>query len=104
MAASQIWQDGTLLLPLQTGKLGNFDAGQAQIAALLVTCGTYVATGSAVTVAAPSVTASSQILITLKTAGGTVSSQFVQTITPGTGFTVDGGASDTSTYNYAVIG
>ena len=104
MAASQTWQAGIQLLPLQSGRIMDYDAGQAQVSAIPITCGTYVATGSAVTVAAPSVTASSQILITLKTAGGTVSSQFVQTITPGIGFTVDGGASDSSTYNFAIIG
>ena len=81
-----------------------YDEGGTLRAVLPITCGTFIATGSAVTVANTAVTASSQILITLKTAGGTVSAQFVQTITPGTGFTVIGGGSDSSTYNYCIMG
>ena len=68
--------------------------------------GTFTANGaSAVTVVAAEVTANSQILITLKTVGGTVGAiPHVETTTPGTGFTVVGTASDTSVYNYTVIG
>jgi hypothetical protein len=68
--------------------------------------GTFTANGaSAVTVAAASVTAGSQILITLKTVGGTVGAiPHIETITPGTGFTIVGTALDTSVYNYTVIG
>jgi len=68
--------------------------------------GTFAANGvTAVTVSATKVTASSQILITLKTAGGTVgATPSLATITPGTGFTVVATALDTSTYNYTVIG
>lgn len=59
---------------------------------------------SAVTVVAPEVTASSQVLVTLKTVGGTVGAvPAVKTITPGTGFTIAGTASDTSVYNVVVI-
>jgi hypothetical protein len=63
-------------------------------------------TGNAVTVANAAVTATSQILITLKTVGGTVSpgTVYVNTITPGTGFTVVNAASDTSVYNYSILG
>jgi hypothetical protein len=60
-------------------------------------------TSGAATVSQTKVTANSLILITLKTVGGTVAAQYVATITPGTGFTVAGGGSDTSTYNYVVI-
>jgi len=58
-----------------------------------------------VTVANPAVTANSIIVFTLKTVGGTVSPNApnVKTITPGTGFTVAGTASDTSVYNYRII-
>lgn len=69
--------------------------------------GTYINNGaSAVTVADTSVTANSIISFTLKTVGGTVSASApnVKTITPGTGFTVAGLASDTSTYNYEIRG
>ena len=74
--------------------------------ALLTNSGTFTLNGATpVTVAAVEVTANSQILITLKTVGGTVGAQpHVETITPATGFTVVGTASDTSVYNYMVIG
>lgn len=60
---------------------------------------------SAVTVANTAVTENSLIIFTLKTVGGTVSPNApnVKTITPGTGFTVAGTASDTSVYNYRII-
>lgn len=59
-----------------------------------------------VTVVDARVTASSNILLTLKTVGGTVSPNApnIQTITPGTGFTVAGTALDTSVYNYEIRG
>jgi hypothetical protein len=57
-----------------------------------------------VVVANPLITASSVIVFTLKTVGGTVGAYpSVKTITPGTGFTVAGSASDTSIYNYTII-
>lgn len=67
--------------------------------------GTFVATGSAVTVANTTITANSVVTFGLKTVGGTISAApFMLTVTPGTGFTVNAGASDTSTYNYLIIG
>lgn len=69
--------------------------------------GTFTANGaSAVTVANANVTANSNIVVTLKTVGGTVSPSvpYITTITPGTGFTITGTASDTSFYNYLIIG
>lgn len=71
------------------------------------TGGTFVCNGATpVTVADINVTANSAIVITLKTVGGTVSpsTPYIATITVGTGFTVTGTASDTSTYNYLIIG
>jgi hypothetical protein len=67
--------------------------------------GTFTLNGATpVTVPAPGVTANSQVLITLKTVGGTVGAHpQIETITPGTGFTVEGTAGDTSVYNWAVI-
>ena len=58
-----------------------------------------------VTVANKLITADSVVVFTLKTVVGTVSPSApnVQTITPGTGFTVAGTASDTSVYNYTII-
>lgn len=69
--------------------------------------GTFVANNATpVTVADTRITASSVVVITLKTVGGTVgaSAPAIKTITPGTGFTVTALASDTSTYNYQIIG
>jgi len=68
--------------------------------------GTFVANGaSAVTVTNANVSPGSNIIITLKTVGGTVGAiPHLSTVTPGTGFTVVGTASDTSTYNYTILG
>jgi hypothetical protein len=58
-----------------------------------------------VTVANTNITANSVIVVTLKTVGGTVgAAPVVDTITAGTGFTIKGTASDTSVYNYRVLG
>ena len=72
---------------------------------LPVTRGTFVLNGATpVTVSAPLTTANSCINFTLKTVGGTVGAYpVIQTITAGTGFTVQGTAGDTSTYNFDII-
>lgn len=76
----------------------------ADLAATGVT-GTFTANGAtAVTVANTAVTADSQISITLKTVGGTVAATLIETITPGTGFTVNSSSGNTSVYNYSIIG
>lgn len=68
--------------------------------------GTFVANGATpVTVADAGVTLNSIIIPSLNTVGGTVGAiPRVVTITAGTGFTINGAASDTSTYNYLRIG
>ena len=68
--------------------------------------GTFVANGaSAVTVSDARLTANSNVIITLNTVGGSVGAiPHLATVTPGTGFTVVGSASDTSTYNYTILG
>jgi hypothetical protein len=68
------------------------------------TGGTVTLNGATpVTVTDNNVTANSQITFTLKTVGGTVGAYpAIQTITPGTGFTVAGTALDTSVYNYLI--
>lgn len=73
---------------------------------MMPTQGTFTATTtSAVTVANAAVGPASQILFTLKTTGGTVAGvPYVFTVTPGTGFTVKSSASDTSVYNYTILG
>ena len=58
-----------------------------------------------VSVADTNVTASSVFNFGLKTVGGTVGAiPHAATVTPGTGFTVVGTASDSSTYNYQISG
>lgn len=68
--------------------------------------GTFVCNQTTpVTVTDAAVTAGSNIAITLKTVGGTVgATPHVATITPQTGFTTVGSASDTSTYSYEIRG
>lgn len=68
--------------------------------------GTFTNNGaSTVTTADANVTVGSAITITLKTVGGTVGPiPHLLTITPGTGFATVGTASDTSVYNYTILG
>jgi hypothetical protein len=67
--------------------------------------GTFTAnSGTAVTVADTNLTANSVVLFGLKTPGGTPAAPFLVTVTPGTGFTVNSGGSDTSVYNYLILG
>jgi hypothetical protein len=67
--------------------------------------GTFVCNGTtAVTVVEPAVALGDVIVVGLRVVGGTVGAvPSVKTITAGTGFTISGTASDTSTYQYAVI-
>jgi len=68
--------------------------------------GTFTVSGvTPQTVTNSNITANSVVVFGLKTAGGTVSAAgpAMLTVTPGTGFTVGGTASDTSTYNYLII-
>lgn len=79
--------------------------GPTQSSGARVTGGTFTAnSGTPVTVVNSAVTANSVILFGLKTAGGTVAAPFMVTVTPGTGFTVNSGGSDTSVYNYIILG
>ena len=68
-------------------------------------CGTFILNGATpVTVSNTSIAITDSIIISLNTVGGSVGVQpHVATITGATGFTVVGTASDTSTYNYAII-
>lgn len=95
--------------------LANFGA-QTQVTGVSYPCtvscyftlsqGTVTLNGvTPITVANALVTANSVVIFTLKTVGGTVSANApnVLTITPGTGFTVGGSASDTSLYTYVIL-
>lgn len=82
--------------------------GRATTYTLGVACrnfGTVTLNGATpVNVSNAYVTANSSITFTLKTVGGTVgAAPAIQTITPGTGFTVQGTALDTSVYNYTIL-
>lgn len=70
------------------------------------TIGTFTCNGATpVTVTDAAVSANSAIVVTLKTVGGTVGAiPAIKTITAGTGFTIAGTASDTSVYNYLILG
>jgi hypothetical protein len=72
----------------------------------VVNVGTFTANGTAaVTVADTGVSATSIIIYTLGTVGGTPAGKpYEATITPGTGWTVKAAAGDTSTYNFLRIG
>lgn len=82
----------------------NFESG-AQIPGFYV--GTVTLNGATpVTVSDTRLGPNSLVVFSLKTVGGTVSPNApnLQTVTPGTGFTVAGTASDTSVYTYMIIG
>jgi len=55
-----------------------------------------------VAVAAPAVTATCQISLTIHTSGGTPGGTTIVSKTPGTGFSFHGVAGDTSTYDYTI--
>lgn len=68
--------------------------------------GTFTSIGSApVTVADANITTFSQVVYTLKSVGGTISSYpVVKTVTAGVGFTANAGTADLSVYNYTILG
>lgn len=94
-----------IISPLPLASLIPVDTGQPQVGSVKVGQGTFVCNGSTpVVVADTNVTANSIIIATLKTIGGTVGAiPAVSSITPGTGFSMTGTASDSSTYNYLRI-
>lgn len=93
---------------IATPKVGlmGVDNGNPDFVAMRVGGGTVTLNGvTPITIADTRVTANSIIVFTLKTVGGTVGGGAdIETITPGVGFTVQGTALDTSTYNYAIFG
>ena len=104
MVAPVIYPTGAQLQSPPNGFIEMF-GNSPQTSLLRVTSGTFVLNGATpVTVANTAVTAGSMIIVTLLTVGGTVGAiPAVTSITPGTGFTITGTASDTSTYNYLRI-
>lgn len=67
--------------------------------------GTFTLNGTTpVAVADTNVTTTSVIVYSFKTLGGTLGAfPTISSITAGTGFSVEGTAADTSTYNYAIL-
>jgi len=70
----------------------------------IIAQGTFIATSATtLNVAVANIEATSVVVISLNTVGGTILGHpYLMTLTPGTGFGVRAGASDTSTYNYIV--
>lgn len=96
-------------LPVANGGTGGATAAIARTNLGLpsqFTAGTFTINGvTPVSVAAASITASSVVVITLKTVSGTVGAiPHLATVTPATGFTVVGTASDSSQYSFLIIG
>jgi hypothetical protein len=99
-------QPGQLITtPIPAASLFPIDTGSPQVSSAKIGQGTFVCNGATpVVVADANVTANSIIIATLKTIGGNVGAiPAVTSITPGTGFSITGTASDTSTYNYLRI-
>lgn len=94
-----------LVSPVAVGGTIPFSGG-APTSGIPANGGTVTLNGATpVTVANANVTVNSIVMFTLKTVGGTVgAAPAIQTITPGTGFTVEGTALDTSLYNYIILG
>ena len=90
---------------LSTGSVPFINSSELNVV-LPTTVGTVTApgAGTAVVVANTAVTATSQIMLTPKTPGGTQAGWNITSITPGTGFSVTFGSSDTTVYNYAILG
>lgn len=95
-------------LPVANGGTGGATAAIARtnLGVPTFSAGTFTINGvTPVSVADANVTASSVFAFGLKTVGGTVGAvPHPATVTPGTGFTVVGTASDSSVYNYKIIG
>ena len=84
------------------------EAGNQKAASINVATarkGTFVCTAAGtITISNTNELATSDVIISLNTAGGTIStSPAMKTVTAGTGFTVLCGAADTSTYNYDIL-
>lgn len=99
---------GALIVsPIQfTAGTGAFPfLGPAQTAITPVSGGTVTCTGGGTpTVTNSHVTANSVVMFGLKTASGTPAVPIMTTVTAGTGFSITCGGSDTSVYNYLVLG
>ena len=79
--------------------------GGPQSSAIQAHGGTVTCTGGGTpTVTDANLTANSVIIFGLKTKGGTPAQPIQTTVTPGTSFVITCGGSDTSVYNYWILG
>lgn len=79
--------------------------GGPQSSVIRATGGTVTCTGGGTpTVTSSALTANSVIIFGMNTKGGTPAQPIITTVTPGTSFVITCGASDTSVYNYWVLG
>lgn len=79
--------------------------GGPQSSAVKASGGTFTCTGGGTpTVTNSTISANSVVMFGLKTAGGTPAMPFMTTVTAGTSFVVTCGGSDTSVYNYVILG
>lgn len=108
--ALQVWSKGATQSSTGTQVSQVNNDGTFNIPGLFITAGTNKKAGTFTLISGTkvvsnnSITANSVVVMTLKTASGTVSqAPFVSAITAGTGFTVTGGGSDNSTYNYIIF-
>lgn len=96
-----------LISPIEfTAGTGSFPFnGPTQTAGVPSSGGTFICTGGGTpSITNSRVTANTVVMFGLKTAAGTPAMPYMTTVTAGTGFTVTCGGSDTSTYNYVILG
>jgi hypothetical protein len=90
--------------PVTVGGSFSYNGG-TQASAVPANGGTVTCTGGGTpTVTNANVTANSVVLFGLKTVGGTPAQPFMSAVTAGTSFVVTCGGSDTSVYNYIILG
>lgn len=114
LAAAALALTAATYAPAQTGVKyvspvtvgGSFDfIGGPQVSSVKANGGTVTCTGGGTpTVTNTNLTANSIVEWGLKTAGGTPAIPIMTTVTPGASFTVTCGGSDTSVWNYIILG
>jgi hypothetical protein len=95
---------GIITSPVTVGGFLPFNAGP-QSSVISAHGGTVTCTGGGTpTVTDTNLTANSVIIFGLKTKGGTPAQPIMTTVTPATSFVITCGGSDTSVYNYWILG
>lgn len=105
MASNNSYSSAWPKIPMQGGAF-TFDNNFTTLVRMPVGVGTATAPGSSspVVVADAGVTATSMIVLTPATPGGTQAGYNITSITAGTGFSVTFGSSDTTVYNWVRMG